>query len=104
MFVQKLDKVSSQVEYEIERIWNRPSNNVPFENKLHHAIKTWSDELNIDQDITLYILQEYYQLDELTKLTTYIWQEGITEKNWKYLLSLVEYPQFLQEIINFINI
>lgn len=80
MFFQILDKISKEVEYnyESERRYARPSRNTTFYIKLDYAIRSWSDELHINQDITDYIIQGY-QLDEITKITTYIWQEGIPE-------------------------
>jgi hypothetical protein len=95
MFVKILEEVSNQVGYETERIYDRPSSDIPFENKLDYAIKIWCIKFDITGDISNYILQAY-KLYEVKELIKYIWQEGITEKkNWKIPTIFGEAPTWI---------
>jgi hypothetical protein len=80
-FIQLLEEVSDQVSYELQRRYNRPLQNIPFNLKLYYAVQSWTVQLEISEheNITNFILKNS-QLDAVIELTKYLRTESITEK------------------------
>ncbi|MEA5530050.1 hypothetical protein VB638_10705 [Dolichospermum sp. UHCC 0684] len=80
-FIQALDEVYNQVTDELQRRYNRPLQNIPFNLKLYYAVQSWTVQLKIseNENITNFILRNS-QLDAVIELTKYLRTESITEK------------------------
>ncbi|TAE61515.1 MAG: hypothetical protein EAZ87_01565 [Nostocales cyanobacterium] len=80
-FIKLLEQVSDQVSYELQRRYNRPLQNIPFNLKLYYAVQSWTLQLKIseNENITNFILINS-QLDAVIELTKYLRTESLTEK------------------------
>ncbi|MBE9234603.1 hypothetical protein IQ227_00770 [Anabaena aphanizomenioides LEGE 00250] len=80
-FIQLIEEVSDQVSYELQKRYNRPVQNIPFNLKLYYAVQYWTIKLKISEheNITNFMLKNS-QLDAVIELTKYLRTESITEK------------------------
>ncbi|MGM3306056.1 hypothetical protein ACSQ6I_08750 [Anabaena sp. WFMT] len=104
-FIQLLEEVSDQVSYELQRRYNRPLQNIPFNLKLYYAVQYWTIKLKISEheNITNFILKNS-QLDAVIELTEYLKTESTTkEKTFKLPSPLGDLPTIFKTKNDFYN-
>ncbi|MEG3868918.1 hypothetical protein QUA46_21395 [Microcoleus sp. MON2_D6] len=97
MFSQKLNEVRERIRHEL-------TGSNPLDFYLYHSTRIWCQELDINKDISAYILRGYDRQPEIKDLTNYIYQEGQIEKpNWA-ILTRSGFYQYINALFNRMNI